>query len=99
MRASFLADPKFHLIVSFHVTAAIPHFLIHEGNPPDRRLPGVTHKTWIVDDEGYASLPEGPGLGVEVDEAMLAKRAAEPNRGGGRQPGPLDERDGSVVDY
>ncbi|MFC1538479.1 mandelate racemase/muconate lactonizing enzyme family protein [Candidatus Latescibacterota bacterium] len=87
------------MTASFHATASIPHFLIHEGNPPDRRLPGVTHKTWTVDDEGYASLPEGPGLGIEVDEAALAKRAAEPRSKGGRQPGPLDEHDGSVVDY
>jgi galactonate dehydratase len=87
------------MTASLHATASIPHFLIHEGNPPDHRLPGISHKTWTVDDEGYASLPEGPGLGVEVDEAMLAKRAAEPRSKGGRRPGPLDERDGSVVDY
>ncbi|MFC1692603.1 mandelate racemase/muconate lactonizing enzyme family protein [Candidatus Latescibacterota bacterium] len=87
------------MTASFHATASIPHFLIHEGNPPDRRLPGISHKTWTVDDEGYASLPEGPGLGVEVDEAMLAKRAAEPRSKGGRRPGPFYEDDGSVADY
>jgi galactonate dehydratase len=87
------------MTTSFHAAASIPHFLIHEGYPPERRLPGIAHKTWTLDDEGYASLPEGPGVGVEVDEAMLAKRAADPRSKGGRRPGPLDKRDGSVVDY
>ena len=65
--------------------------------PPERFVPGVVKKTWTVDDDGYASLPEGPGIGVEVDEAMLAKRAAEPDRTW-KWP-EYYKKDGSVSDY
>ncbi len=64
--ASFLG-----VSASFHVTASIPSFLIHEHYPND--CGGALKKSWEVDKNGDASLPEGPGLGVEVDEAALAK--------------------------
>ena len=52
---------------SLNVAASVPMFLIHEGNI--KRLPeDVAVKQWEMDDEGYVSLPEGPGLGVEIDE-------------------------------
>ena len=84
------------LTASLHVAASIPFFLIHEGY--EGMLPeGVVHKTWEMDAEGNVSLPEGPGLGVEVDEAKArevgkdpAYRFAWPNA---RLP------DGSVTDY
>jgi galactonate dehydratase len=41
---------------------------------------GVARKSWEQDKDGYASLPQGPGLGVEMDEAMMAQVAAQPNR-------------------
>jgi len=48
-----------------------------------------------VDKDGYASLPQGPGLGVEVDEVALAK--VDPNKQfkwpGAKYP------DGSIADY
>ncbi len=86
------------MTASLHATASIPHFLIHEGYSPSN-MQGITHKTWTLDDEGYVSLPEGPGIGVEIDEALLAKRAEDPKSKGGRSHGPLDVHDGSVVDY
>ncbi|MBT3601910.1 MAG: galactonate dehydratase, partial [Candidatus Latescibacteria bacterium] len=53
---------------SLHVAASVPMFLIHEGYK--KRLPDdVAVKQWTMDDEGFVSLPEGPGLGVEVNEA------------------------------
>ncbi len=60
---------------SFNATAAIPNFLIHESYPND--LFGVVKTSWDVDKEGYASLPQGPGLGIEIDEKLLRKVAAE----------------------
>ena len=33
-----------------------------------------------MDKDGYASLPQGPGLGVEMDEALMAKVAADPKK-------------------
>jgi galactonate dehydratase len=49
-----------------------------------------------MDEEGYVSLPEGPGLGVTVDEAKVI----EVGQDGRRFTWP-DSRlaDGSIADY
>ena len=84
------------LTASLHATASIPLFLIHEGGKGHDPF-GVVRKTWEVDKEGYASLPEGPGLGVEIDEAKVRRIDARPQKPyrwpSGRYP------DGSVADY
>jgi galactonate dehydratase len=85
------------MTASLHVAASIPLFLIHEGYSPDNRLPGLARRSWTVGDDGYATLPEGPGLGVEVDETRLAELSADPNRRF-RWPNHFNE-DGSVRDY
>jgi galactonate dehydratase len=85
--ASFLG-----IAASFHVTASIPLFLIHEFYAND--CAGTLHKSWEVDKNGDSSLPQGPGLGVEVDEAALAKMPLSKFKWpGGKNP------DGSVADY
>ncbi len=85
--ASFLG-----VAASFHAVASIPLFLIHECYPND--CAGVLHKSWEVDKNGDSSLPQGPGLGVEVDEAALAKVPPVPFKWpGAKNP------DGSVADY
>ena len=54
-------------------------------------------KTWTMDEDGCVSLPEGPGLGVEIDETRAREVGREENRQfswpGNRLP------DGSVSDY
>jgi galactonate dehydratase len=40
----------------------------------------VAHKKWNIDKDGYTSLPQGPGLGVEIDEAKMAQVAVDPKR-------------------
>jgi galactonate dehydratase len=86
------------LTASLHVSASIPLFLIQEGYIDGHIMPpGVAKKTWTQDKEGYATLPEGPGLGVEMDEAMIAKVAADPKRRF-KWPQPT-YGDGSVRDY
>ena len=84
------------LTASLHVAASVPMFLIHEGYR--NVLPhGVAEKTWEMDDEGYVTLPEGPGLGVEVDEERALAVGREPAR---RFQWPDNRlRDGSVADY
>lgn len=85
--ASFLG-----LAASFHVTASIPLFLIHEYYPND--CAGTLKKSWEVDKDGHVSLPQGPGLGVEVDEAALGKIDLSKFKWpGAKNP------DGSVADY
>ncbi|MFM9066992.1 MAG: mandelate racemase/muconate lactonizing enzyme family protein [Planctomycetota bacterium] len=81
---------------SLHASAAIPFFLIHEYYP-SISPPGLVRKNWTIDADGYASLPQGPGLGCEIDEAKLEELAKNPSPPewpkGGRQP------DGSISDY
>ena len=84
------------LTASLHVSAAIPLFLIQEMNTNLHLPEGVIRTGWSVDAEGFASLPEGPGLGVEVDEARLGKLAAELKA----PPWPSAKApDGSIRDY
>lgn len=84
---------------SMHVAASIPLFLIHEAYLDGHIMPpGVARKQWQVDKDGYASLPEGIGLGVDMDEAMMARVAADPNRKF-KWPRVTYPQDGSVRDY
>ena len=80
------------IAASFHVAAFIPLFLIHEYYSND--CGGTLKKSWEVDKNGDSSLPQGPGLGVEVDEAALAK--IDPAKF--KWPGQKNP-DGSVADY
>ena len=67
------------LSASLHLAASVPLFLIHEGYLDGHLMPpGVAIKHWEIDKDGYASLPPGPGLGVEIDEARMAEVAADP---------------------
>lgn len=86
------------LSASLHVSASIPFFLIQEGYLDGHIMPkGVVRKSWEQDKDGYASLPQGPGLGIEIDEALMAKVAADPNRKF-KWPKPT-YADGAVRDY
>ena len=86
------------LSASVHCSAATTLFLIQEGYLDGHIMPpGVARKSWEVDEDGYASLPQGPGLGVEMDEGMMAKVAADPKKKF-KWPTPT-YADGSVRDY
>jgi galactonate dehydratase len=87
------------LTASLHVSASIPLFLIQEGYIDGHLMPpGVANKNWTQDKDGYASLPEGPGLGVEIDEARIAKVNADLKRKF-KWPHVTYPQDGSVRDY
>jgi galactonate dehydratase len=83
---------------SIHATLAVPLFLIHECYLDGHIMPpGVARKSWKVDEHGDALLPEGPGLGVEIDETMFDKVNADPGR---KFRWPTQTYpDGSVRDY
>jgi len=86
------------LTASLHVAFSIPLFLIQEGYLDGHIMPpGVARKSWQVDKDGNAGLPQGPGLGVEMDEKQMQKVAADPKRRF-RWPTPTSP-DGSVRDY
>ena len=87
------------LTASLHLSASVPLFLIQEGYVDGHIMPpGVARRNWTIDKDGYASLPQGPGLGVEMDEALMAKVAADARRKF-RWPKVTYPTDGSVRDY
>lgn len=84
------------MTASLSVSAATPLFLIHEYYPGITPK-GLIRKQWTVDEQGYATLPEGPGLGCEVDESLLEKLSQEPHKPEWPTRGRLP--DGSISDY
>jgi galactonate dehydratase len=86
------------LSASIHVASSIPFFLIQEGYLDGHIMPaGVARKSFSLDKDGNAGLPQGLGLGVEVDESMIQKVNADPKRRF-RWPTPK-YADGAVRDY
>ncbi|HYG77002.1 MAG TPA: mandelate racemase/muconate lactonizing enzyme family protein [Planctomycetota bacterium] len=86
------------LSASIHSAFAIPNFLIHEAYLDGHLMPpGVARKSWETDKNGDALLPQGPGLGVEMDEAKMAEVAADPKK---KFKWPVPKMtDGAVYDY
>jgi galactonate dehydratase len=84
---------------SLSVAASIPNLLIHESAPGSLKWgEQFMNRPWKVDDTtGYATLPEGPGLGVEIDTEKMAQVAADPKYKW-KYPG-ARLKDGSVSDY
>jgi len=81
---------------SLHVSAAIPFFLIHEYYS-SISPPGLVKKNWSIDNDGYASLPQGPGIGCEIDETVLTELAKKPSPP--EWPTRGRHADGSISDY
>src|SRR4029079_14057240 len=91
--------PPLGAAASLHVAASIPFLLIHETAPGALQWgEQFARRPWTVDKEGYASLPGGPGLGVEIAERALARAAKDPKQQRFRWP-VMRLRDGSVADY
>lgn len=86
------------IAASLHVVSAIPMFLIHEFYPQNQGFnPGnIARMNWKLGDDGCIGLPEGPGLGVEIDEKALEEVAKKPQRY--KWPG-AKLKDGSISDY
>ncbi len=83
------------LAACLQIDAATPNFLIQEH--VDRSLgDGLLRSPWVVRN-GFIELPQGPGLGIEVDEkaaAVTVPRYEEELGGEFRH-----DSDGSVVDW
>lgn len=56
---------------------------------------GYLRQPFVMED-GYIKVPEGPGLGVELDEEKLRELAHD---GNWETPRVIDERDGSVAEW
>jgi galactonate dehydratase len=63
---------------SLHAAFSVPFLLIHELYP-ENYPPGLVNYHWEVGADGYVSLPQGSGLGVEVNEAMFDEINSRPN--------------------
>lgn len=80
------------LAASCQIAASIPNFLIQErGTSTHENL----LKTPFQVENGYLPLPQGPGLGIEIDEDKLMAQVGEPQE----YPQTYDKDDGSVVDW
>lgn len=64
------------IAAAIHVAAAIPNLWLLEFQPPVFELANTSLKIPLVCKEGHYLLPEGAGLGVEIDERRLAEAQA-----------------------
>ncbi len=64
-------------VASLHVSAVCRNFLIQEWDAVmDKQFVEVTGGKYPVQKDGYVSLPDGPGLGVDIDFEQLRKQLA-----------------------
>ena len=79
------------LAAGVHLAASIPNFLIQEQVSLGE---GYVKQPFKVKD-GYLELPTGPGLGVELDDNLMADKIGHD----WRNQEAYDAEDGSVVDW
>lgn len=81
-----------NLAASLNLSATVPNFLaqehVHLGE-------GYVRSPFVVKD-GYIDVPVGPGLGIEVDEALIEEKRYE---GDWDTPRWFHDDDGSVADW
>jgi len=79
------------LAAGLHLAASIPNFLCQEQVSLGE---GYLKNPFLIQD-GYIPLPQGPGLGIELDEEKLADKIDHD----WKNPETYDPDDGSVVDW
>ncbi|WP_375585407.1 galactonate dehydratase [Cyclobacterium xiamenense] len=80
------------LASGLQLAASIPNFLVQEQVSLGE---GYLKNPFRLETDGTVLLPEGPGLGIELDEAALADKIGHD----WTNPETYDPRDGSVVDW
>lgn len=80
------------LASGLQLAASIPNFLVQEQVSLGE---GYLKNPFRLETDGTVLLPEGPGLGIELDEAALADKIGH----NWTNPETYDPRDGSVVDW
>ncbi|MFH1485695.1 MAG: mandelate racemase/muconate lactonizing enzyme family protein, partial [Chloroflexota bacterium] len=43
-----------------------------------QQMLGIVKDPILIDEEGYVPIPQGPGLGVELDDRLIAKYQIAP---------------------
>ncbi len=84
-----------NLAAALQVDACTPNFLIQEFIDPDGLGKGHLKEPFAVKD-GYIDLPQGPGLGIELDEEWIAARPLSLLSDVGRW---FHDDDGSMADW
>jgi L-alanine-DL-glutamate epimerase-like enolase superfamily enzyme len=82
--ALHMAGNPVTLFASVHCAAATENFLVMEHHNPDDAwydsiVTGV-HKP-LMDKDGFIRVPDGPGLGIELDEDAVRRLLADPKNG------------------
>jgi galactonate dehydratase len=67
---------------SLHLDASIPNFLTQEYTKNDEAPHNQVFKTCYERDGGYINIPHAPGLGVELDEELIAQTPYVPMNSG-----------------
>jgi D-galactarolactone cycloisomerase len=62
-----------HIAASLHLAAATPNFLICECPTFQNPIGDNLLKAPLVCEKGFFELPDGPGLGIELDQEALAR--------------------------
>jgi L-alanine-DL-glutamate epimerase-like enolase superfamily enzyme len=62
-----------HIAAALHLAAATPNFLICECPTYQNPIGNSLLRTPVRCAEGYFHVPEGPGLGIELDEAAVER--------------------------
>ena len=78
---------------SLHLDASIPNFITQEYTKGDESDAFAVYKVAYQREGGYIPIPEAPGLGVELDDSLIAETPYRPMNTGTT---PLRE-DGSVA--
>ncbi|WP_432710535.1 mandelate racemase/muconate lactonizing enzyme family protein [Pedobacter sp.] len=59
---------------SLHLNAVLPRSLFLEYNVSENpMLREIIQNPVVMDDEGYIAVPQGPGIGIEIDEKALKR--------------------------
>ena len=74
------------IVASMQLGGGIPNYLVQEHNEVNDSLvdgktvigAGYFKKPLVLEDDGCIALPEGPGLGIELDEAGMEAIMAKP---------------------
>jgi L-alanine-DL-glutamate epimerase-like enolase superfamily enzyme len=60
-----------HIAAALHLAAATPNFLICECPTHQNPIGNNLLRNPVICEDGYFHIPEGPGLGIELDEEAL----------------------------
>ncbi len=62
---------------SLHLDASIPNFVTQEYTKQDEADKNLVYKTCYKREGGYISIPQKPGLGVELDDSLITNHTFE----------------------